>query len=82
MTARLGFQVPQPTILPSMESSLWISIRKWKIRKKKCIYQQDSQFPNPIFFGILIIDKEEKILSLKLKDFIPKIEGRLANHAL
>ena len=35
-----------------------------------------------LIFGILIFDKEEQILSLKLRDFIPKIKGRLVNHAL
>ena len=81
MVARLGFQVPQLATLPRMGSSLWISLRKRKICKRD-IYQRDSQFLNPLFLGILIFDKEEHILSLKLRDFIPKIKGRLVNHAL
>ena len=54
---------------------------KQKIHKKY-IYQQVSQFPNTFFLGRLILDKEEHILSLKLRDFIPKIKGRLRNHVL
>ena len=80
MAAQLGFQVPKPATLPRMGSSLWISLRKQEIRRRD-IYQRDSQFTNPLFLGILILDKEEHILSLKLKDFIPKIKGRLENHA-
>ena len=49
---------------------------------KRDIYQRDSEFPNPLFFEILIFNKEEHILPLKLRYFIPKIKGRLANHAL
>ena len=81
MAARLGFQIPQLATLPHMRSLLWISIRKWKIYKRY-IYQRVSQFQNPLFFGILILGKEEQILSLKLGDFIPKIKGRLANQVL
>ena len=81
MAARLRFQVPQPTTLSFMGSSLWISIQKRKICKSD-IYKQVSQFPNPLFFGILIIDKEEYILSLKLRDFILEIKESMVNHTL
>ena len=50
--------------------------------RKRDIYQRIPQSPNLLFLGRLILDKEEKILSLKLRDFIPKIKGRLVNHAL
>ena len=81
MAAHLGFQVPQRATPSCMRSSLGISIRKRKISKRD-IYQRVSLIQNPLFFEILIFDKEEHILSLKLRDFIPKFKGRLANHDL
>ena len=54
---------------------------KAKIRKRD-IYQWISQFLNLFFLGRLILDREERILSLKLRGFIPKIKRRFVNHDL
>ena len=56
-------------------------MQKQKIRKRD-IYQWISQFPNPLFLRRLILNRKEEVLSLKLRDFILKIKGRLTNYAL
>ena len=54
-----------------------------KVKNKQKRYLSTG-FPvsKSLIFQNINPDKDEQILSLKLRDFIPKIKGRLVNHTL
>ena len=80
MSRVLSPSVDNPTAYgkPVMDKSM----KAKNTPKKKKFISGFLLFPNPLFLERLIFNMKEEILSLKLRDFVPNIKGRLTNHAL